>query len=233
MQKKDWQALGACLAVIAFFAFVPGALDAFKAATSRFPYIMSFIKFAILATFGECIGLRITAGVYNRAGFGLLPRALIWGILGLGIKMAFTIFSMGAPAFLAELGLPVNPATLKTGSFGLRLLCALSVSVTLNFIFAPIFMTLHKITDTHIMATGGTVSGFLKTRIPFVQILTNLNWDVQCNFVFKKTLPLFWVPMHTITFLLPAQFQVLFAALLGVALGTILALAASKSRSKA
>lgn len=41
----------------------------------------------------------------------------------------------------------------------------------------------------------------------------------------KKTIPLFWFPAHTITFLLPGTWQVLFAAVLGVALGVILALA--------
>jgi hypothetical protein len=45
------------------------------------------------------------------------------------------------------------------------------------------------------------------------------------GFVFKKTIPFFWIPAHTITFLLPPDVQVLFAALLGIALGTILAVA--------
>jgi hypothetical protein len=43
--------------------------------------------------------------------------------------------------------------------------------------------------------------------------------------VFKKTIPFFWIPAHTITFLLPADFRILFAAILGVALGIILAIA--------
>ena len=50
------------------------------------------------------------------------------------------------------------------------------------------------------------------------------------GFVFKKTIPFFWIPAHTITFLLPGQYQVLFAALLGVALGIILSIAAVMSR---
>ncbi|MDE6112603.1 MAG: hypothetical protein K2G46_04230, partial [Bacteroidales bacterium] len=66
------------------------------------------------------------------------------------------------------------------------------------------------------------------TPIPFSRILANLNWDVQWNFVFKKTIPLFWIPAHTVTFLLPPQWQVLFAALLGVVLGILLAIAANK-----
>lgn len=89
-------------------------------------------------------------------------------------------------------------------------------------------MTLHKITDTHILATGGTLHGFF-SPIPIGNILQHLNWKVQWNFVFKKTIPLFWYPAHTITFLLPEELRVLFAALLGVALGIILAIAARKS----
>jgi hypothetical protein len=42
--------------------------------------------------------------------------------------------------------------------------------------------------------------------------------------VFKKTIPFFWYPAHTITFLLPSEQRVLFAALLGIALGVLLAL---------
>ena len=57
-----------------------------------------------------------------------------------------------------------------------------------------------------------------------------VNWDMQWNFVIKKTIPLFWFPAHTITFILPANLQVLFAALLGVALGLILALAGGSKK---
>lgn len=46
------------------------------------------------------------------------------------------------------------------------------------------------------------------------------------NFVFKKTIPFFWYPAHTITFLLPGEMRVLFAAILGVVLGVLLAIAA-------
>lgn len=45
---------------------------------------------------------------------------------------------------------------------------------------------------------------------------------------FKKTIPFFWFPAHTITFLLPGDARVLFAALLGVVLGIFLAIAARK-----
>jgi len=52
---------------------------------------------------------------------------------------------------------------------------------------------------------------------------------VMWNFIFKKTIPFFWIPAHTITFLLPAEFRVLFAAVLGIALGLILAIGSQKA----
>ncbi len=51
--------------------------------------VMSFVKFSILSTMGELLGLRISSGHYFRKGFGVLPRAVVWGFLGMGINMAF------------------------------------------------------------------------------------------------------------------------------------------------
>lgn len=224
MRTSDKIAIGATVAGIAVFLFYPGFMDGFIEATKKNPYLMSFAKFAVLATFGECIGLRIATGVYNKPGFGVLPRAVVWGLLGMGIKLAFTVFSTGAPNVLTELGIPVAPDTLKSGAFGLKLLVAFTFSVTINTIFAPVFMTLHRVTDAHIVANGGTLRG-LFTPIEATRHFQEINWTTLWGFVFKKTLPFFWIPAHTITFMLPPHFQVLFAALLGIVLGVILAFA--------
>lgn len=190
--------------------------------------ITSFIKFAILATFGEVIGLRIRTGSYIQKGFGLIPRAMVWGVLGLTIKLAFVVFAVGTPAFLSYLGLKEAGIAMQSSLSLMKILVAFSISAAMNIIYAPIMMTFHKITDTHIINNGGTLSGFFKP-IKFGEIFTNLNWNVQWNFVFKKTIPFFWIPAHTITFLLPAEFQVLFAAILGIVLGVLLAIASQKS----
>jgi len=190
--------------------------------------VMSFIKFAVLATLGESIGLRIRNGVYNKKGFGLIPRAIVWGFLGLTIKMAFVIFATGTPQFLAYLGFE-KAVLAMAGSFTpLKLLVAFSISAAMNLIYAPVMMTLHKITDTHILNNNGTIKGFF-TPIKFGEIMVNMDWSVQWNFVFKKTIPFFWIPAHTITFLLPSHYQVLFAAVLGIVLGVLLAIASLKS----
>ena len=208
--KKHDSLFFLCVLVCFLPFFLSDAVyDAYKQFNASHGMVMSFIKFAILSTLGEVIGLRISTGVYHRSGFGILPRAFVWGLLGLGINMAFVVFSAGVPAFASYLGVQ-DASGIMSGP-----------------IFGPVFMTLHKVTDTHILATGGTLKGFF-TPIPMGKILQGLNWKVQWGFVFKKTIPFFWFPAHTITFLLPGDARVLFAALLGVVLGIFLAVAARK-----
>jgi len=227
MKRKDVIVIG-CTAICLLPFFMSDAVYTFyKTFNAEHGMIMSFLKFAILSTFGECIGLRISAGVYNRPGFGIWPRALVWGVLGMGISMAMTIFSTGVPAFLASLGFSGAATALGEPLSWGKVFVAFCVSVGMNTIFAPVFMTVHKVTDAHILRNGGILSGFF-APIPFGELLAGLNWRVQWGFVFKKTIPFFWYPAHTITFLLPGDTRVLFAALLGVALGVLLAIASHK-----
>lgn len=233
MKKQDWILILCVIIVLApFFIPATGFFDWFTRNTAAHPFIMAFFKFAILATLGEMLALRIRKGFYNEKGFGILPRMMVWGFLGMCITMAMMIFKSGVPAFLEAVGgcergtlaaIFASP-TLTWGKVGI----AFAVSVLMNTIFAPVMMTFHKCTDIHILSNGGTVGGLLKPMKMREIMATKINWDVQWNVVFKKTIPLFWFPAHTITFILPSTFQVLFAALLGVALGLILALAGNK-----
>lgn len=227
MKKSDFLFL--LLVAVLFLPFVlsPGLYAWYKSFNAAHGMIMSFLKFAILSTLGECLGLRISMGVYNRPGFGIIPRMVVWGILGVGINMAMIVFSKGVPQLLVYMGM-TNAVEVMAASFCMdKFWVAFCISLGMNGIFAPVFMTFHKITDTHILQCGGSVKSLL-TPIPMTQIITHLNWDVQWNFVFKKTIPFFWIPAHTVTFLLPEEARVLFAALLGVILGILLAVAARK-----
>lgn len=206
---------------------------------AQHPFLISFLKFGVLSTLGEVIGLRIRTGSYNQPGFGILPRAIVWGVLGVAIKMAFIIFGEGAPRMLAVMGVEFgldNPADILKPdfftSFSLKqLLAAFAVSITMNTFFAPVFMTIHKITDTHILFHNGSLRSLIRP-IAFGRIMQTMNWEVQWNFVFKKTIPLFWYPAHTITFLLPSELRILFAALLGIVLGVLLSIATLKGREE-
>lgn len=51
-------------------------------------YGHEFVKFAILATLGEMLGLRISTGVYHNKTFGIIPRMVIWGVLGVLLAIA-------------------------------------------------------------------------------------------------------------------------------------------------
>ena len=229
MKKIDLYFLVLVLVLFLPFFLSSELYSGYQSMNSAHPYFIGFLKFAILATMGESIGLRLREGVYNKPGFGLVPRAIVWGFLGLTIVMAFKIFAAGAPVFLKTLGIEGAAASLVGPMSGLRLLTAFTISITLNTIYAPVMMTLHKITDNHIIRNGGTIVGLLRP-IKFGEIITKLDWKVQYNFIFKKTIPFFWIPAHTITFLLPVEFQVLFAALLGIALGVILSIGVLMSK---
>ena len=192
--------------------------------------LMSALKFAILSTLGEIIGLRIRKGVYHEDDFGILPRAIVWAVLGMGINMAFITFSKGIPAFLFYLGIENAVTVMSDALSWKKVLVAFSTSIAMNTIFAPVFMTLHKITDMHILQTGGTVRGFFSRCIDMEESFQSIDWQRQWSFVFKKTIPLFWFPAHTITFILPEQWRVLFAAFLGIILGILLSFAGKSKK---
>jgi len=227
MKRQDLYVILGIIIVFLPFFLSHSVYDFYTHFNKAHGLITAFLKFAVLATFGEALGLRIREGIWNRENFGLLPRAVVWGFLGITIKVVFVIFASGTPHFLEYIGLK-NAGKIMSGSLNFnKILIAFSISTAMNLIYAPVMMTLHKITDIHIVKHNGKLSCILK-KITFAENFSRINWDVQWNFVLKKTIPFFWIPAHTITFLLPAEMQVLFAALLGIALGTILAFASLK-----
>ncbi len=231
MKKNDFLLITILTLIALAFVFIPQLGEFYNTSNANSPLIMAFVKFAILATFGEVLGLRIKTGNYTAPNFGMMPRMVLWGLFGVWIAVAMGVFRSGVPLYLSKFEAMSSIADAMNGVqfTGMKLLGAFGVSVMMNTCFAPVFMTLHKITDTHIANCGGSLKALI-TPIPLSQISTQLNWNVQWNFVFKKTIPFFWIPAHTITFILPVQYQVLFAALLGVALGLILSIAALKSK---
>ena len=228
MKKSDIIFIICVVALFCPFFISDAVYEWYKAFNASHGMVMSFLKFAILSTIGEMLGHRISTGNYTSPTFGVLPRMVVWGFLGMGINMAMIIFSKGTPAFLEYVGYADASAAFVSESFSWgKLLVALSISVAMNSIFAPVFMTFHKITDAHIARNGGSLKALLKP-IPMAEMFANINWNAQWGFVFKKTIPFFWYPAHTITFMLPSDQRVLFAAVLGIVLGVLLAVAASK-----
>ena len=228
MKRTDLYFIVAIAAIFLPFFLSAPLYEWYSTFNASHGMVMSFLKFGILSTLGEMLGCRISTGKYVTPTFGVLPRMVVWGFLGMGINMAMIIFSKGTPMFMQYMGMTNAVEAFTADGFSMdKLWVALAVSVAMNTIFAPVFMTFHKVTDAHIAAHNGSLKA-LVTPIPMAERLGTLNWQAQWGFVFRKTIPFFWYPAHTITFLLPAEQRVLFAALLGIVLGMLLAVSVKK-----
>ena len=236
MKKQDIIFIFVAVVVLLPFFVVEPVGTWFTTSTKTHPFLMAFLKFGILSTAGEVIGYRIKEGHYPACEFGVIPRGITWGFLGMLITAAMTIFSSGVPALMEQIGItPTDDVTYKellgqsifTSLSWYHFLAAFLISTFMNCIFAPFFMTIHKVSDSHIISHNGSLKGYF-SPLHFGERLINLDWSMMWNFLFKKTIPLFWIPAHTVTFMLPPEFRVLFAALLGVMLGLFMSFATKK-----
>ena len=212
MQKRGiiWTAL---LIVIIGILVVPASREVFESLTASYPYIMGFIKFTILATMGEILSLRIKNRRWKRPT-GVVYRAIIWGFLGIWITMVFSLFNSGVASLQTNGMLPGDPG-------GLSL--AFQTSLFMNIIFAPTMMGFHRITDTYVDKYANGIK-----NIKPGEVIRDIDWEGFVTFVLLKTIPFFWIPAHTIVFMMPDVYRIIAAAFLSMALGGILAFAAAK-----
>lgn len=212
MKKGDYLWLAALLAVTTLL-FLPEFHQVFLVLTKSHPYLMGFVKFSLLATMGELLALRIEKNTWVRPA--VLPaRIIIWGLIGITIVLMFELFMNGVNG-VATKGL------LWTGSGPVReFWLAFYISATMNLTFAPIFMVVHRILDTYLDVIAGREGSW--PRFALTDLLSRINWQVFIIFI-AKTVLFFWIPAHTITFLLPPEYRVVVAAYLSIVLGAILA----------
>lgn len=203
------------LTVFTVFLLVPFTHHLFLSATMEHPYIMGFIKFAILATMGEMLTVRLLKGSWSMPT-GLGYKAVVWGMVGLTIVLAFGLFSSGVEGATAKGLLPGAPG------IGGRFLQALFTGTLLNLTYGPAFMAAHRISDTwidlHIEGKNPTLAGVVQL----------VDWPGFMRFVVGKTIPFFWIPVQTANFMLPSEYRVVVAAYLSIVLGIILAYARRK-----
>jgi len=183
--------------------------------TTEYAYIGGFTKFFILATMGELLAIRIVTGDWDIPK-GLPYRAFVWGFLGIVIVLIFNVFAAGIAGALANGFLPGGNSKFAFAFF---------VSFIMNLSFAPTMMAFHRITDTFIDLKYENKKG----KVTLSDVVKRIDWDGFISFVLMKAIPFFWIPVHTITFLLPPEYRVLSAAFLSIALGAILAFAKKKN----
>lgn len=213
MKKGDliW---GGSLAFFILFLIFPPTHEIFISATKGHPFLVGFTKFFILASMGELLALRLGSGHWVKPSAFVL-RGAIWGFLGMVFVVIFPIYATGIQSAMKSGLLP---------AYGSNLAFAFFTSAIMNISFAPTMMLFHRITDTWIDLKFGDN----RHDIGLNDIVTAIDFKGLIGFVYLKTIPIFWIPAHTITFLLPSEYRVMMAAMLSIALGAILAFAKRK-----
>ncbi len=211
MKKQDIFMLFVTV-VLVFLLVFPATSAPFFDFTDRFAVVGGFVKFFLFATFGDIVSHRIRFKHYRVPG--LFYKAVVWGLIGIVIVFIFGIFSEGVAALQASGILPFAGSAFAFAFF---------TSLFMNAIFAPTMMLFHRMTDHYI---EGKIANDTHT---FNKTIHAVDYHGFVTFVVFKTIPLFWIPAHTITFLLPETYRVFFASLLGVVLGLILGLAKTRA----
>lgn len=180
--------------------------------TKEFPYLMGFLKVGLLATFGEMLKHRLKSGSWKVPS--LLSRFIVWGITGLVFTLVFALFAMGTEVLMkTNLWFSCSNSTCN------NILRAFSTSLFQNLIFAYPMMLGHEWCNEVINR---------KKFVGGAEFLAHVDSNVWGSFI-PKTILYFWVPAHTVTFLLPADYRVLMSAVLSLVLGFILTIKIKKS----
>jgi len=198
--------------VVALLA-IPSGREAFESATRAWPYLMGIAKIGLLGTMGELLGARIATGRWKLTGIRLWQRVLVWGFLGIVFTAVFPIFSFGVDGLLDKGLLPGK---------GMGLLTAFWKSFFMNTVFAFPMMVFHRTTDMLIDR------GKLFSSWPVADIFKEIDWKNMFRVVGAACI-WFWIPAHTFTFVLPAEYRVMSAALLAIVLGVILGIAKKRA----
>jgi hypothetical protein len=165
------------------------------------PLWSAAVQFALLGTLGEALSLLVRRRPLSALGawWRVLMKIAAWGLLGVVIKYGFTGMKGFVDALIAKSMLP------QAGHGSV--LWGFLVSVFTNVFFGPQMMFFHRLEDCLIAG----------------------KWDLTGLKKAWLTLLWFWVPAHTVTFSLPAEYQIGLAALWSVVLGLIMGLTSARA----
>ncbi|MGD9641446.1 MAG: hypothetical protein AB7V08_01770 [Elusimicrobiales bacterium] len=167
-------------------------MDWYLSLVKAHPITSAMAQFALLGTLGEVLSKWLIAGRIH-SPFG--PRGTLLRALGwAALAVAIKYAFTGFVAFTD--GLVAHGLLPELGAFGR----AFAVSLAMNLQFGPFLVIAHRLIDNSIDGRpnwAGLDKGF-------------------------KSLLWFWVPAHTLTFMLPVDFRIGLAAVWSLALGLIL-----------
>lgn len=216
MKKGDYiwiAALAACIMILV----IPSSREVFMTFSKLHPYVAGFIKFFILATMGDLLGTRFVKGNYVIPK-GVVYRAMVWGFMGMMISLVFTVYMEGAGAAQRAGILPLKNSNFSQAFFG---------STIMNLTFGPMLMAFHKFMDLLIDLKYENVK-----NVTLSKLVDKVDWHTLVEFSFARACVFFWIPAHTIVFLLPNQYRVLASAFLSIALGILIAISKKEKSVK-
>lgn len=175
-------------------------MESYIAWVTQNPLLSAAVQFGLLGTLGEIVAftLRSKRPALPGSWWQIIAKVAAWGLLGIVIKYGFTGMKGFTHALLDHQLLPV---WCESG-FG----WAISVSVLTNLLFGPQMMFFHRLEDN----------------------LIAWKWNTAGLTTAWKTLLWFWIPAHTVTFMLPSEYQIGLAAIWSLVLGLILGLSTKR-----
>lgn len=190
--------------------------DFFLTFAAKYDLAGGFIKFFILASIGDFVGIRLRDKQW-KIPKNIILKAIVWGLIGVVIVLTFGIYYNGVIYLQQNNILPFYESKLALAFF---------TSLLMNISFAPTMMAFHRMSDTYLNFK------YDKKNISFLGTINEIDWNQFIRVVIFKTIPFFWIPAHTITFILPNEYRIIFAAVLGIFLGLLLGLFGSKKEVK-
>lgn len=183
----------------------------------EFPYLGGFIQFMIFASSGEILSTRILYGKWevNKCA---ISKAIMWGVGGLFVTIAFKVVSGGVELAMKEEMLPF---------YGSHLAKAFFISCSVNLFFAPIHSAAMRIFSNYFEEKY-----LYNRKMTVYESVTSVEWGEFVEFSFFKTIPFFWIPVNTLIFLLPEYLRVAFAAMLSLVFGMLMTLLKHNEKMK-
>jgi hypothetical protein len=201
------------IGIVAVLLVIPASRYSYEVIVGAFPYLSGFVKFALLASMGELLVIRLKEGQWRRSS-GFVAKAAAWGVIGILITFMFRFYFISVHALQEADVLPGKNIPIAGAFF---------TSFFMNMTFGFVFMTAHRFSDV-IIEHRVTNGRFATVR----EMISRVDWPSFLLFI-AKTIVFFWIPIHTLVFLLPPAYRILAAAALSIVLGLLLTVAGRSS----
>jgi len=181
--------------------------------TNAHPYLSGFIKFFILASMGDLLGERISRGIWEIQQ-GFLMKAALWGVLGMLVTLAFTVFTSGVAAAQSIGKLPFAGSIVANAILG---------SIIMNATFGPMLYVYHKFGNIYIDMIYANRGNQIHEPITVKAMVDKVDWNRLVSFAWLNNCVLIWMPCHSLVLLLPSEYRVLASAFLSILMGVLVA----------